>query len=103
MTRYINVVIQFPLCFSDHFFCVSQTSGHKRFAKWCKKSLVTSMRDILILSSFLLLHIPDQQQIRSATGRGAYLNDREHQEGGEINPKHNSINSFGEQAGQHAC
>lgn len=61
------------------------------------------MRDIFILSSFLLLHTPDQQQIGSAVGKGAHLNDREHQEGGEIDPKHNPMDSFGEQAGLRAC
>lgn len=83
--------------------CVSQTSGHKRFAEWCKKSLVTSMWDTFILSSFLLLHAPDQQQTGSAIGKGTHLNDREHQEGGEIYPQHNLVKTFGEHAGQHAC
>lgn len=92
-----------PTLFLRPFVFVSQTLGHKRFAKWCKKSLVTSMRDIFILSSFVLLHILDQQQIGSGIGKGTHLSDREHQEGGEIFPKHNPMNSFGEQAGQHAC
>lgn len=61
------------------------------------------MRDIFILSSFLFLHIADKQKIGSAVGKGSHLNDREHQEGGEIYPKHNPMDSFGEQAGQHAC
>lgn len=77
------------------FACVSKTSSHKISAEWCQKSLVTSVRDIFILSSFLLPPVPDQQQICSQC--------RGHKEGGAIYPKHNPMNSFGEHAGQHTC